>query len=368
MPLTEYQAELRVAGAGRVALVLDASESAARDQQRVLSLATDLLSALPASVERLLFFLGNPTPYSADLLAARGSQWCAENRNRASLVTPIFERLSRDAGTAVLLIGAGPVYDLEDWQDTPLAQRLLLAAVGESLQDGARVGEEITDPIAQELLYRFHDPITSVRFTGPGFMPLFWNNPDYRVAVTEGAVSLTGERLADFTIGFRCLLEAGGAVQAMAGRASSRETPLALLPVDTAPFPPCPTGQLTPTETAIFRHAAAHEAFTCPSCGKEHGWATLVCYAGASILGDPVYPSLAGQQTGFVLLRTRPDAIWYQVQPFGILRLGGGRVAVKEGQRAVVYAFDEPSSRWQKTAETLPAYHPVGEGTYAILL
>ena len=58
------------------------------------------------------------------------------------------------------------------WAKTPLAQRMLLISMGDSLQGGLAVAPEIVRPTAQQLYEWLHDPpVVSVEIFGPESCP-----------------------------------------------------------------------------------------------------------------------------------------------------------------------------------------------------
>ena len=114
MALHEAQAVLKATGFGQVIFLLDASQRAAQHQQAIITLIREVLSALPAGIERTLYFLGNPSAYKPDHFDSRAVQQFADNRRRASLATPILEKLPMDNLSTIVIIGSGPVFDLED--------------------------------------------------------------------------------------------------------------------------------------------------------------------------------------------------------------------------------------------------------------
>jgi hypothetical protein len=353
-------AALTIAAGGSLALVLDASESAVDQQGAISTLVTSLLTALPARVTGQLFFLGNPRPYPPGDFPLKASAWFAENRGRASILAPVAEVLAGMPEAPVAIIGAGPIFDLEDWADSPLLARATLVAMGESLQGGADLALEITTPSSNDLFQRVYDPVTTVRIGGAGFMPLAWSHPGYKLANVAGAFMLVAERQEDFNTTVRYLGEA----QAVATLASGQTRDVALVPAP-APIADETMGQLTPAEAAIFSAALRREAFPCPCCGQAHPWDTLICLAGSTILGKPVYPALQAAAGHFVLLRADGDAVAYRVHPADVLPLGDGRVAVREGKRATIYA--QIAERWT-VERTLEAYQALEGGAHVILV
>ncbi len=368
MNVGAYSATLSLASGGSLALVLDASESAEAAQAAISTLVTGLLTALPARVACSLYFLGGAAPYSPGDFPLKAAGWFRENRGRGSILAPVAAALDTQPDTPIVIIGAGPIFDLEDWADTPLLARTTLVAMGASLQGEAMYAMEVAHPSPNELFQRVHDPVAAVRIGGDGFMPLGWGNAGYRLARLADAFLLTGERLEEFGTTLRFLAAPGGTVRAAATLVSGQTRAIALEPE------PAPTerlawqGSLTGAERAIFQAALRHEDFSCPSCGGRHRWDVLTCTEGTALLGTPVYPSLRAQPGQFALLQPGQDAVRFRVTASDVLPLEPGRVVVREGQRGTVYAYQPAAARWA-AAGPLQPYHPVeGGGCYVVLL
>ena len=134
MQLTQHSAVLGVASAGEAVVMLDASHSARPHQRKIFELAQHVLGQLPGSVGRKLYFLGNSEPYDPAQLSTRSAQWLHENFGRTSLLGPVMRRLDPSAPTKIIVLGAGRIFDLDDWAEHPLFARLALVACGEPLQ------------------------------------------------------------------------------------------------------------------------------------------------------------------------------------------------------------------------------------------
>jgi hypothetical protein len=354
-------------------LILDASESAVLYQPAIIALVRELLSALPARVECALYFLGNPSPYPAANFDAHTPRWFGENRRRASLITPLWETCAPDDLSTQVVIGAGRIFDLEDWRDTALLKRAILVNMGEKLRaeqefrDEPNVVEELAQPSAARLLERLHDPVVGVEITAPGFLPLAWDNPRYQLRLSGGEASLVAGRQDDYALALRYLATQPG--QATLTRASNERTTQPLAPTETGKFREVEEGWLSAGEVALFRRAIRREPFTCLRCGQLHPWNLLRCVSGGSILGEAVYPSLAARKaSGFVIFREAVEGVRYELHPDDVLRLGVAEAAVREGPRAARYAFDDPDAGWARAAKALEPYHSLGEGAYVALL
>ena len=369
MALRETYVALRVTGLEKVIFLLDASESARAHQAAIVTLVRDVLSTLPATAVPALYFLGNPTVYTPRHFTSRAVQWFQENQQRASLVTPVLETLNPYEACTIVVLGSGHLFDLEDWEGTPLLQHMLLVNMEDSLQSTLNIASEISSPTPQELLQRLHDPGVSVEIVGPGFLPIWWDNAGYRLHLVEGEASLGAERLDDFAVTIRCLATQESQIEAIVTRVSGGQ---AILPLDT--IPPkreenLVAGLLSANEAALFHQAIRKESFCCLSCHKQHPWRTLRCLHSETLLGELVYPSLQARNvTGFVIFRIMADGVQFETHQSGVLLLGSGVVAVREGQRGVLYQYDASGERWRRMEDVLEPYHPLGEQAYAILV
>lgn len=368
MELRESDAVLKWSGPGRAILILDASESAAPQQEAIIALTQAVLSTLPAGMDCALYFLGNPAPYPPSNLAGRAGRWFQENRGRASLVTPVWEALPLAEPAKIVIIGAGPIFDLEDWQGTPLAQRLLLVNMGESLQGKHPLAEEVVAPTASDLGRRLYDPVVRVEISGPGFMPTWWDNAAYRLEMTAGEARLVAEGAGDTSLTMHYLCTAAGEAQAVVTRAGGEQAVVPLEPAG-APTPPEGTrSDLRPEEVTILHQVIQGRPFTCLRCGRQHAWDTTRCLEGTCILGEIVYPSLQAQQAlGWIVFRLHGEAASFETHPCSVLRLGAAEVAVREVQRTVRYRYDPGKETWRAEGRMVP-YYPIGEDAYALLL
>jgi hypothetical protein len=363
MQVTEQWVALPAGGFSSLALILDASESAAACRQEIIDLANRLLAGLPARVERSLYFLGNPRPYPASQFSARAVQWFTENRGRASLIGPVFETIDPRAHVNVVVIGSGRVFDLEDWSGPTLV------SMGETLQSSAAGAPELFSPSLSDLTQLVYDPVVRMEISGPGFLPASWDNPSYVIEEGPDGWRLVCERAEDYAVGLQCFIRQDGAAQFVARHASGRETAADLAPAEPPPRPAAARARLTPEEAAVFRTAVKRGPFRCPRCASQHAWDTLRCRRRGSILGEPVYPTLEARQArGFVLFHPEGDAVEFEPCSCPVLRLDFGRVAIERGGRAEVYAFNQRTGVWTPEGCVLQPYESMGSGVYAICL
>ena len=345
-------------------LILDASESAVPQRDRIIRLCVDTLAKLPADVRIRLYFLGNPQGYSAHDLDSQAPVWFEDNSLRASLISPVLQNLSPQQDATLVVVGDGLIYDLDDWRDSPFWPRLRLVSFSVSLQPAGARRPELTALTAQALRQSLYDPVTAIELRGPGFLPLAWDCSAYRRVEDRGTFALCSEHPPVVTLTVRCLLCRDANLQVerhhATGRVSRCEVPL--LPAAPRPV----DGRLTPEEVAILDRACRRLDFTCPYCGQTHAWDTLRCRAGRAIIAQPVFPSLPNQG-GFVQLCRNAEGADYRLVGEA-LPLGNGLVALREDTHARLVRFDFASARWlTETGEFFP-YQPLGLNGYGLLL
>lgn len=335
-----------------VAIVLDASESAANCQETVMQMGVRLLDSLPVGAAREVYFLSNPRVYDARELQRNTSKWRQQNQLRGSFLTPILERV-HDCN--VVVIGSGWVYDLDDWQDSEWSSKIFLMSVGESLRGQSAVGEEVDD--VPHLLSYLHDPIVAVEITGESFMPYCWSNPEYRL-VPESMIRLTGTNLQDHSVSVEYF---GSEVKARVVRKSSEEfrsLKSAQRQIEEEWRP------LTRDECSVFHQAVKGEEFTCPICHECHSVPGLRCDRRSGILGRPIYPSL-GNNKGFVFFKETADGISYRFHPVNALRIGDSAVAVASGSVATAYEYNARQKKWLAKDRVKP-YHALSDMYVAV--
>lgn len=340
--LPECSGRLNINMLGNVALVLDATESAWKYQGAVLDLALKAIEKLPAGLGKNLYFLGNSNAYNCTELARKGAAWWNENRERGSFITPIARR---ERGNKILVIGSGPIYDLDDWKDD-IGHNLVMANVGEGSPGGVTGAlTELERPDISELLPLVHDPILTAEISGDGFMPFYWDNPEYSLSVGESAV-LRASHPQDATVNVAYW---GNNVKAILSGNQSRQE----IPLEFTELPPVKGWMgLEKSEAAVFFEACQGRDFACPVCGGRHTATTLRCYETSAILGEPVYRSLAGRH-GFVIFRDDGKTVEYRFHHVSSLKVGEHEVAIARGGAAEVYGL-EPPRKWVARGEMEP--------------
>ncbi|MCS7305550.1 MAG: hypothetical protein NZ602_10645 [Thermoguttaceae bacterium] len=367
--LQRVWASLREQQARRVVLILDASSSAETEWNRMLRLAIDVLGQVPAWVEVALYFLGNSSAYSARHLQHRAAEWARENRNRTSLIRPIFDSLSIQSVAKIAVLGSGQIFDLNDWQGHPLAQKTLWCSFGRSvLPPGCRLAE-VQNPTPEQIFSHLYDPWNRVQITGPAFMPIWWDSSNYRFSFQDGNSYLEAQHISDFSIQLEALV-ASPSLEALVEFASGAKDSLVLKPLDPPPGGLSPTKKLTQQEIELFQKACHGQPFTCLHCGKPHTSNTIRCLNVGPILGRCVYPSLPESLSrSFVLFYTENEQLLVRIHSVPVLYLGQNQVAILEHGQIGIYEYQPWSNRWiKKTDSTFQPYHCLEGGARAIFL
>lgn len=344
MILKESFFQLDIKAHDSMAVILDASESADKHWEEIKTLAASLTDKLPADTDIKLYFLSSPRLYDLNHLACQSKEWKAQNRSKGSFITPVMKNIDQNTGK-IIVIGSGPVYDLEDWIDTDFSGKFIFVKMEESLKGDLTIGIEIGP---SDLFSHLHDPIQSVEISGRGFMPFYWDNSGYETILGDETV-IGANQLKDFSISFACY---GEEVTARVKRTGSERqfTPEQL---ETNPEEKEEWNILSEAEADVFKQALAGSRFVCPQCKKEHPANTLKCYEGSSILGKPVYPSLGNRKGFFVFLKSENN-FRFRHHPVNIIKVGDAQAAIHFGNKTTLYAFDK--GKWTAKEELHPYY------------
>lgn len=366
MTLQRAAGILESIGAINVVLIIDASDSADGAWEEIRKLAEKVLDKLPADTRpTTIYFLGNPQAYNAEAFSRMVYNWRLENR-RASLVTPIFEKLSISPSTKIVIIGSGEIFDLEDWRNTDYTKRLRLVSFHKSLQGDPPVAEELR-PDEHELLSDLQNPVIRVEIIGESFMPYAWDNECYKFKFSKGHATLIagaeqGQVLTNASLYVEYFALPGTNIYAIITFQNGRQE-TEMLKETTLKHPQQNHFVLSEQETAIFRQVIHKGNFTCPHCLRNHGSNVLRCEE--TKFFKLVYHSLEGRK-GFCIFCEEGERIrvlWHK-QP--VLAIGNSKVAVLEGSEARIYQFDPQRRGWTATG-VLQNYQQLDEGRYIII-
>lgn len=367
MPLERAWFSLSGEVGTKAVLVLDASTSAKKAWNRIVDTALAVLQQLPGQTQPEVYFLGNGNPYRGEVLSYYASQWAQENRNRVSLIAPVFRALEAQPAARIAVLASGEIFDLNDWEEHHLVNKTIWCSFGESILPAGSSLKELANPSVQQLLDHLDDPLVSVRITGRGFMPVNWTSVHYRFSFQQGVGRLEAENAPDFAIQLEALSLRNNAPEAFLKFASGTTWTVSLSSCEAAEG--SAAQPLSSEEKELFDKGIRKQNFTCLWCRAEHSWNTLRCLAKDELLGRPVYPSLAeAPPNSFALFYVERNHAYVRVHPVPVLYLGGSRVAIQETGRARLYEYQSRSGQWLPTRETLAPYQRLEDGAYAIFL
>jgi len=333
-----------------LAIVIDASESALKDSDVILKIATQLFDRLPSGINKRLFFLSNSQPYDYKKLAQSYKSWYRENSMRGSFISPILEHLEP---CKVIVIGSGPIYDLQDWTNYAHTPNLFFVMTTESLRGNISIGREVQRDQLFDLISDLNTPVSTVEISGAYFMPYYWSNPGYKLILSE-VNCLQGSNLENYSISVAYF---GSEVTAK-HKGGLNEGVEYLTELEHCEM--LQWFELKKEEVAILKNAIQGHSYDCLYGNHRHNADELICDGdGTSILGKPVYQSLNNKK-GFVLMRCTESSAKYYWHPNPVIRLDIGLVAHAQGGQAFLYGYDPDKKRWVKQKE-VQQYYPVGD-------
>lgn len=360
--MTEFWLSLRLEPQKHLALVLDASDSAAEARGAILGAARQLLQSVGESASASLFFLGchGSWPLGKDALAEIERRW--PGQHRPSLIGPVFERLREDDGTLAVIIGSGCIFDLEDWTAEPGGplERAVFLAPDLSMTGGLRPEARA---FSLGLLPPGWDEAVAAVAIGSPAMPFSWDNAAYEWK--DG--KLVAERPAqpEVRIGFLHPQPVGAqaALQSRGGRTRLVE----LQPSAAGPETEWGKMPALPLEDAMrFQECVERGDYLCPRCGHVHEARQVLASCGMA-RPDPIYNALKGRG-GLILLQDRAGVVRFASPACAALRAGRDAVAVRENGGFSIYRREGGKDGWRRTSERLEQHQRVGENIYAVVL
>jgi hypothetical protein len=363
--LTEIWIEINLPRAVNVALVLDASESTQMHWREILSFANDLTARLRRSSQCQIYFLGDTTPYTIDDLESQHSRLFSRHRLRASVVGPLLELLSGEE-TLCIVLGAGPIFDLEDWIGTPIAERLLVVNFGEQSVSGSFLPEcraSLEQVMAARPVAGLLGIPLRLEVSGNAVMPFFWDNHAYKWK--ESTLAAESAENWQVHVGVLCLNQTD--IQAITTTSGRITLPATQVPSSPRPWSPDWT-LLSADDFRIFRESLQTDRYLCPLCGTQHRADVLRCrHDPESMLGRYVYSFLqARHEATFVLLKDSGEDAWFALCSCEALRVGQNCVAIHSGGKADVYEFDSGDAAWRKKINRLEQYKKIEDGVYVV--
>jgi hypothetical protein len=161
-----------------VVLIADASASAEAHWSKIATTITALITRLGSETIANVYVLGTTTRWDVDEWNST-QPFPAHTRGIPSLVAPVMNSVwaSRDELTAVIVVGAGAIFDLEDWARTGF-HWVLVGVNGEALQSPGGTCPEIrADELAalDEYLRGEPPPRMTMNPSGSGTLTHQWD-------------------------------------------------------------------------------------------------------------------------------------------------------------------------------------------------
>ncbi len=341
----------------RPALVLDVSESAKPYWPVLRSLTEGILEALPVAGWPRIYFLGGDKPHDASQFAEQADQWFEENAGRGSFIGPIFESLAAEPEMAVAVVGSGRIFDLPDWKDEPIASRACWCKYGPNgLTDGLFPEESFA---LEQLAERLNNPAVRVEIGGPGVMPIWWDDPAFRLE--QGR--LVGEKTTG-SLRLGVLAPDEHRLNAEVILADGTRRPLQVEPSDA----PAQAGwvRLPPPEFTLLRQSLRKNCYQCPVCSLEHPAGSWRCPQAAD---RPLFATIEGYgQSGFLLIDSGAWDARVRHHSCESLQLNSQTVAIRRADGgADVLRFDPQVEEW-KASETIPLFYWMDDKLHALVL
>jgi len=379
--LRDFAATLTVAAdIGPTAIALDAARLAAdaRAPTAALKLSAELLHHLPPDCRLGVYFLGSPEPLPETELLAQGPREIARAAGSISVLRPVLRGLQARhgglQGARLLVLGAGPIYDLPDLLDTPALRPVILCSC-----DGADLlppgdsdeGLATTEARAGAILTRLAGAGAQVRLFAPGFCPYSWDNDRYELRVEQGQIllqTLPDQVAAGLSVDLLFLAPSPTTVvTADVTGPDGTVTRRNLTATPTAP----PHwsgglrygGRLAGRELTAFRSIIEGTRFLCPICEATHAPTETLCRI-TSEAGVPIFRCFDSSGERVTVFRvTDTDDVDVYTGPGPVLRPTADTVVVAR-PRPSVHRFDPGTGTWRR--RDLVNYEPIGPVRVAV--
>lgn len=354
-----------------VVVILDASESAEQDWTTIVELAKKIFQKTPAEVKKKLYFLSNPEEHDIAKFEDTVSSWRKKNSKKGSFITPI---LSQEKNAKIVIIGSGTIYDLEDWTPSEISKKIIFVKTSESMRGDLEIGTEIDRDSFDGQLLNLHNRILSVKISGEGFRPYYWDNLGYSISFEGNIILKSLQKCENFTVKIAAF---GKNIKASVEKVEGTEN-IPFTCIETSPPDIINLienygekwEKLEKDEMEIFKNHIKSEKVNCPfpNCDREIT-GPLKCYNpahGKQILGRPIYESLKTFK-GFVIFKDCADGVYYKQYAPEIIKTGDGTVAIYNRSKAVISRYEPSMKKWVEQ-EDLKPYFPLTGGYYVSII
>lgn len=347
----------------KIAIVLDASDSAEGHWSEIRDCVENLVNNLSGDVEREIYFLGNSHAYKGNILAF-ANKWREDNKNRGSFIAPILKKIDKDT-EMVVVIGSGRIFDLQDYVDTSFADKIILVSIGESLKGDENIRKEISASEINDM----YDPIVEVVIKGECFMPYYWDNQNYKFELSDEGAILRGSKLNAFSVSIHGF---GDGIKGYCKTMNGQEMKFDLDVYDVSKSIEEKQQNLSKKDEMLFREIVKNKnkKYICPICEEEHDYRKIKCKDDKdehSILFDDkcIYGSLKSFK-GFIIFNENESNILYRNHPLSVLKLSENEVAVALTSSEIrIFKFKD--RKWVNE-DNFENYYKTLEGKWIIYL
>lgn len=338
--MSDYWFEIQPPELPRNVVVLDASAAAAGLRPVFGSLIEGLAEERSAEELPEIAFLGGTRCYSYSEFIRDSEAIFSANAGRGRVLSPLLEALRDSIPVRVLLIAAGRIVDLEDWNHTPFAERIAVLRTDPSLTiAGPNRDFDLSDldmaGIARLACLR----AVRFRISWAGGFPFAWSNSAFQF--DQG--SLVADEMGPVICGWRVPGESDAmspvAEVAWESGLVMRAVVEPAEPMMVEEWRPFTGAELTRLDAWRLRTSAV-----CDRCGGEHTPGQLRCLNGE--LG--VLPTLRDRPRGFARVRVKTFQASYQATPNPVAMLGpSSAVVLPIDSSAIRWDFDVGRSEWR---------------------
>ncbi len=269
-----------------VTLIFEAVEE---HWQKIYELSNSIIESLPGRINEL-YFLGNSRSYPIVLaqdFIEQGPMWFSENKNRVSLLNPVFEALEKKnfKGIIVVFCSKEPC-DLEDWLESEILERTLFVMLSDDefpIHHTLNYVEGIKG--VSSILNEIENPPEQAWIEAKGFVPLCYE-------IKQG-----GKAEVRFEDGkFFLILTPEGERVEIHLKAISDELPVLCRKrkkgqveqyniKEELPWFKDPVWEEIPEDLKpVVEAGITKSSYKCNQCGEEHSYRVLICPEGGPVL------------------------------------------------------------------------------------
>ncbi|VTS08438.1 hypothetical protein [Tuwongella immobilis] len=356
--------EFRIGELPKACLLLDISERTQPFVFVLRSILQGICEMIPEAAWPEVGFLGDSVRYSPRMLLLRGDRFFTENLGRCRVLGPSLRDLTEPR--SVVILGSGPILDLDDWLGFAPLRQCTLVKWNESisLSDGQHP-EEIFGEMAQFVEWLNASP-QRVQIRAPNAVVIGWDNPDYDWApVGLSAGEASEPESWTVRVGFlgESPVEPIAEVALSSGMVQSQTLQPSAGPMSPRWRP------MTAAEHSIIGQWARNGSVTLPDGTQVEAGQWELAHDGKSVL---LLESLQSQTRGsFVRIQLDTFAARFQPTESPAIIVGDDRIVIWNPHAFALetYAYRRDTQSWEKESAEQPRFFPLPtRGQYGLLL